>query len=283
MMGGSILGWFWPWPVLVLIGVVLLGYLAYRLAQWRGTGSVAGPSPQPLHPYTNVQLPPRRLSRRGPSSLTAVNLSGEAGVVNRAMAAARLAALGGAAAVALAGCGGTSQPAGPPGPGMGPGMMGGSGGTGYTYSQLSCSAPRSLPGRTVTVMLADMGMNRMMAGTAPLGAPMMLRAVPATVPAGQISLVAENMGWRTHELVILPLQAGSPAGQRIPGPDGKVDESGSLGEASASCAAGSGEGISARAVGWTTVTLPPGRYELVCNLPNHYANGMHQELDVTSG
>ena len=278
MMGSSILGWFWTWPVLVLIGVVLFGYLAYRLAKWRGTSSVAGPSPQPLHPYTSIRLPTRRLPL-GPSSLTAVNLRGEAGVVNRAMVAARLAALGGAAAVALAGCGGPSQSAGPPGPGM----MGGGGGTGYTYSQLSCSAPRSLPGRTVTVMLADMGMHRMMASTAPLGAPMMLRAVPATVPTGQISLVAENMGWRTHELVILPLQAGSPAGQRIPGPDGKVDESGSLGEASASCAAGSGEGISARAVGWTTVTLPTGRYELVCNLPNHYANGMHQELDVTSG
>ena len=24
----------------------------------------------------------------------------------------------------------------------------------------------------------------------------------------------------------------------------------------------------------------PGRYELVCNLKNHYANGMHHELDV---
>lgn len=112
---------------------------------------------------------------------------------------------------------------------------------------------------------------------------MMLRAVPATVPAGRISFVAENMGWRTHELVILPLKAGSVPGQRVPGPDGKVDENGSLGEASASCAAGPGEGISAAAVGWTTVTLSPGRYELVCNFPNHYADGMRQELDVTSG
>ena len=135
----------------------------------------------------------------------------------------------------------------------------------------------------MTVMLADMGMTQMMGGTAPLGAHMMLRAIPATIPAGQASFVAENMGWRTHELVILPLAASARVGQRVPGSDGKVDESGSLGEASASCAAGSGEGISAGAVGWTTVTLPAGRYELVCNLPNHYANGMRQELDVTSG
>jgi uncharacterized cupredoxin-like copper-binding protein len=196
--------------------------------------------------------------------------------VNRAMVTVALAALGGVCAVAVAGCGGTSQQS-------RPGMMGGSGDTGYHYSQLTCSPPSSLPGRTVTVTLADMGMTQMMGGTAPLGAQMMLRANPATVAAGEISLVAENMGWRTHELVILPLPAGSPAGQRVPGPDGKVDESGSLGEASARCAAGSGEGISAGAVGWTTVTLPPGRYELVCNLTNHYADGMRQELDVTNG
>ena len=161
-------------------------------------------------------------------------------------------------------------------------MMNGSGGMGYHYSRLACSAPSSLPGRPVTVMLADMGMARTMGGTAPLGARMMLRAVPATIPPGRISFVAENMGWRTHELVILPLKAGSLTGQRVPGPDGKVDENGSLGEASASCAAGAGEGIPAGAVGWITVTLPPGRYELVCNVTNHYADGMHQELDVTS-
>ena len=90
-----------------------------------------------------------------------------------------------------------------------------------------------------------------------------------------------NLGWRTHELVVLPLQGGASAGQRVPGTDGKVDETGSLGEASRSCAAGSGDGIASGAVGWTTLTLPRGRYELVCNLTNHYANRMYQELDVT--
>ncbi|MBN9103060.1 MAG: SHOCT domain-containing protein [Pseudonocardia sp.] len=48
MMDGSMMGWFWIWPVLVLIGVVLLGYLAYRLTQNRrpgaDTAAVAGPS-----------------------------------------------------------------------------------------------------------------------------------------------------------------------------------------------------------------------------------------------
>jgi uncharacterized cupredoxin-like copper-binding protein len=109
---------------------------------------------------------------------------------------------------------------------------------------------------------------------------MRLAASPTTVAAGQVSLVASNVGWRTHELVILPLTTNARAGQRVPAADGKVTEVGSLGEASNTCAAGAGEGIKSGAVGWMTVELAPGRYELVCNLRNHYADGMHQELDV---
>jgi uncharacterized cupredoxin-like copper-binding protein len=91
----------------------------------------------------------------------------------------------------------------------------------------------------------------MMGGVAPMGARMLLTAEPATVRSGQVSLVVDNTGWRTHELVVLPL------------------------------AAGAGDGIVSGAVGWVTVTLSPGHYELVCNLQNHYANGMRQELVVT--
>ena len=178
------------------------------------------------------------------------------------------------AALVLAGCANADVP--PNG-----GMMGGGGDSGYHYSTVTCSAPPSLPGRTVKVVLADMGMSRMMGGTAPMGAHMMLRASPTVVAAGRISLVASNMGWRTHELLILPLGNGAAAGRRTPGQDGKIDETGSLGEASRSCAAGTGDGIAAGTVGWTTVQLAPGRYELVCNLTNHYANGMYAELVVT--
>ena len=153
-------------------------------------------------------------------------------------------------------------------------------GPGYSYSRLSCSAPTALPGLRVNVTLADMGMTQMMGGIAPMSSRMMLQAAPATVRAGQISFVATNRGWRTHELVILPLTAGGTAGQRIAGSDGKVVETGSLGEASGDCTGGTGDGIPAGAVGWATVTLAPGRYELVCNLQNHYADGMHQELTV---
>jgi len=110
---------------------------------------------------------------------------------------------------------------------------------------------------------------------------MLLTVDPATVPTGQVSLVVENTGWRTHEVVVLPLAPGVAAGQRVPGADGTVDETGSLGEASGTCAAGAGDGIASGSVGWVTVTLAPGHYELVCNLQNHYADGMRQELVVT--
>ena len=163
-------------------------------------------------------------------------------------------------------------------PGSSGGMMGGD--QGYHYSRLSCSAPSALPGGTVRVGLADMGMTRMMGGDAPMGSRMRLSVAPSSASAGSVSFVASNMGWRTHELVVMPLADKAAVGQRVPGPDGRIAEEGSVGEASASCAAGSGDGIASGAVGWVTLTLAPGRYELVCNLKNHYANGMYEKFDV---
>jgi hypothetical protein len=81
-------------------------------------------------------------------------------------------------------------------------------------------------------------------------------------------------------LVVLPLPAGVAAGQRVVGRDGKVNEANGLGEASSNCAAGDGDGIAAGSASWVTLNLKPGHYELVCNLPNHYANGMWTEVDV---
>ena len=43
----------------------------------------------------------------------------------------------------------------------------------------------------------------------------------------------------------------------------QVDETGSLAEASRSCGADAGDGVLAGAPAWTTVNLPPGRYELL--------------------
>jgi uncharacterized cupredoxin-like copper-binding protein len=103
---------------------------------------------------------------------------------------------------------------------------------------------------------------------------------PTPVQAGEASLRVANLGWRPHELVVLPLTPGQSVGQRPVQTDGKINEAGSLGEVSASCAAGRGDGILPGATGWTTLTLAAGRYELACNYPGHYRAGMFAELDV---
>jgi uncharacterized cupredoxin-like copper-binding protein len=153
---------------------------------------------------------------------------------------------------------------------------------GYHWSDLTCTPPSAPAGTVERVLLGDRHMTHMLGGVAPLGSQMMLRAAPDQVPSGTITFVVANMGWRTHELVVLPLAPGGTAGELQPGPDGTVDEAASLGEASASCASGEGDGIKSGAVGWVSLDLPAGEYELVCNLPNHYANGMYQGIVVTS-
>jgi uncharacterized cupredoxin-like copper-binding protein len=168
----------------------------------------------------------------------------------------------------------------------------------------ACTVPH-LAGSVVDVTLIDMGgRGGMMQGRRPgpmMGGPgtqggyapgtqggygpsghgmMRVLASRGTVPAGTVSLRVVNSGTRTHELVVLPLAAGQWPGDRPAGLGGRVSEAGSLGEASASCAPGAGKGIAPGTAGWVTLTLRPGRYELVCNLPGHYPQGMYAELDV---
>ncbi|MFD8706402.1 sulfocyanin-like copper-binding protein [Kitasatospora sp. NPDC059648] len=144
-----------------------------------------------------------------------------------------------------------------------------------------CNAP-ALPGRVVEVTAGDRGPGMMSGGPGRHMAMMRLQASANSVPAGEVSLLVLNAGALTHEVIVLPLPAGQAAGERPVGPDGRIDETGSLAEASQTCGPGAGEGIRPGATAWTTTTLQPGRYELICNLPGHYTAGMYTELDVTS-
>lgn len=147
----------------------------------------------------------------------------------------------------------------------------------YAAASPACSAPTTLRGAVVNVDLMDDGMSGMMAsrGDGPMG----LRVTPLRVPAGTVSLLARNVGAQMHELVLLRLTG--TVGARAMLSDRRVAETGSLGEASRTCGSGAGEGLVSGSVGWTTLTLAPGRHELICNLPGHYGNGMHAELLVT--
>ncbi len=137
----------------------------------------------------------------------------------------------------------------------------------------TCTPP-AFPGQAVDVILTSMG-GGMMGGHA-----MGLSVSPSTVGSSDVSFVVRNLGSEVHELVILPLASGEP-GTRPVGPDDGVRETGSLGEASTACGEGAGEGIPPGSTSWVTLHLNPGRYELICNLPGHYAGGMFAELDVT--
>jgi uncharacterized cupredoxin-like copper-binding protein len=184
---------------------------------------------------------------------------------------ARIFLLGALAAVALAAGSATAiaVAVSPGQPAAAPGVPG--------QTSTACR-PASLPGTQVTVGLSDMG--AMMNGGMMRGS-MMLHVTPQSVPAGTVSFVALNHGTVTHELIVLPLAPGASPGSRTVGADNRVSEDGSLGEASNDCAAGAGEGIAPEDASWVTMTLKPGRYELLCNLPGHYAAGMYAELDVT--
>lgn len=142
------------------------------------------------------------------------------------------------------------------------------------------SAQQDLPGTVVDVVAGDMG-GRMRGMGDRMPGRMFLRTSTLDVPAGTVSLRVTNVGTVDHEVVVLPLAAGQRVGERAVGADGTVDESGSLGEASRSDGAGAGDGIEPGAAGWVTLDLEPGRYELVCNLPGHYADGMYALLVVT--
>jgi uncharacterized cupredoxin-like copper-binding protein len=175
------------------------------------------------------------------------------------------------------------------GPPSGPaGLPGGVPARGNGFLSGSSRAAPSLPGTVVNVALMNMGgpmmgqRSAMMGGGGMMGGgAMRLRADHATVPHGAVSFLVTNAGSINHEMVLLPLTGSQAAGTRPVGGDAKIDEAGSLGEASKTGGAGAGEGIQPGASSWMTVTLAPGRYELVCNLAGHYTAGMSTELTVT--
>jgi len=171
------------------------------------------------------------------------------------------------------------------GPSSGPlGVRGGAGPGAQGFLSGSPRAAPKLPGTVVNVSLTNMGGsmmggqgNGMMGGGGVMG----LSVDHVTVPHGTVSFLVTNDGSIDHEMVVLPLATSQTAGARTAGGDGKIDEAGSLGEASKTNGANAGDGITPGASGWVTVTLAPGQYELVCNLPRHYSAGMYTQLNVT--
>jgi uncharacterized cupredoxin-like copper-binding protein len=146
---------------------------------------------------------------------------------------------------------------------------------GPTTDTLASCQPGPGAGTIVEVSLTDFGG---MMGTTPMM--LALRPNPMSAGAGKVTLVATNYGQLNHELIVLPMPVDG-LGTRPVGADGKVNESSSLGEASRSCGSGVGDGIAPGSRSWVTIDLQPGSYELVCDQPWHYANGMYTAFTVT--
>lgn len=152
---------------------------------------------------------------------------------------------------------------------------------GSSFLSGSPRAAPSLPGTVVNVSLTNMGGPMMGQRNAMHGGAMRVSTDQAEVSAGTVSFFATNYGGIAHELVIVPLADSQNVGSRSIGRDGKIDEAGSLGEASNSDGEGAGQGIRPGASGWVTLDLAPGRYELLCNIHGHYAAGMYALLTVS--
>jgi len=101
---------------------------------------------------------------------------------------------------------------------------------------------------------------------------MYLHPSATELKAGVIAFVVTNNGSIHHEFVIV---TGDPTGTTGDEP-GRVSEANHIG-------GDSGPEIGDVAPGQTkvlTVTLPPGTYTAMCNLPGHYAAGMHFQFTV---
>jgi hypothetical protein len=87
------------------------------------------------------------------------------------------------------------------------------------------------------------------------------------------------LGALDHGVIVMRVPVDGP-GTRPAGSDGKADEFSSFGEASRSCGSGGGNGFTPDTRRWVTVSLRPDSYELLGDIPWHYANGMFATIAI---
>ncbi len=106
------------------------------------------------------------------------------------------------------------------------------------------------------------------------GKPVMgIKAVPASVPAGEVTFNATNTSKDlVHEMIVIPLvHPGKPLPYSKGDARVKEDKAGAIGEVSELDPGKSGK---------LTLHLKPGKYLLICNVANHFASGMWTRFTV---
>jgi uncharacterized cupredoxin-like copper-binding protein len=86
--------------------------------------------------------------------------------------------------------------------------------------------------------------------------------------AGTLRVTAENRGNAKHEFILIRTPRTADA---LPTQGGRASEAGAVGEVSEQPPGNSAS---------HTFTLKPGAYVYICNVPGHYAAGMHGTLIV---
>ena len=94
-------------------------------------------------------------------------------------------------------------------------------------------------------------------------------------PEGKVSFIVTNEGTETHEFVVL--QTKTPAADfpivSFEGEKNRIDE-----DAKGVVNAGETGDMEPGTTMMMTLDLAAGHYAIVCNLPGHYANGMHEDF-----
>jgi uncharacterized cupredoxin-like copper-binding protein len=93
----------------------------------------------------------------------------------------------------------------------------------------------------------------------------------ATISAGSVTFNVTNKGNITHEFVVL--RTGTPAGAILIA--SFENESDRIDEEHAQTNVGETGDLVAGSSKALTISLTPGHYVFVCNLPSHYRLGMH--------
>lgn len=119
-----------------------------------------------------------------------------------------------------------------------------------------------------------------------LGSPGEFDLVPiaGTVGSGTQTFALTNGGNVEHEVIFIRTDLGS--GDLPPDGNGGASEEGAVvphGDSHGDGVQAShvGTHVAAGESGVLTVDLEPGRYAVICNLPGHYAQGMHANIEVS--
>jgi uncharacterized cupredoxin-like copper-binding protein len=122
--------------------------------------------------------------------------------------------------------------------------------------------------RTITVALGETDATHMY-----------IHMSQTVAPEGSVSFVVTNEGAETHEFVVLSTDTAAADFPIVSfeGEANRIDE-----DAKGVVNVGETGDMKPGTTMVLTIDLGPGHYAVVCNLPGHYAMGMHQDLFATA-